>query len=108
MLTTLFTPVLSWLSDVFVGHFDAMTALGYAAQLLFTSRFVVQWLASERAGRSIVPFAFWILSMLGGTLLLVYAVIRKDPVFILGQAGGLLIYMRNIVLVMRERRMAAL
>ncbi|HAA05192.1 MAG TPA: hypothetical protein DCZ69_06215 [Syntrophobacteraceae bacterium] len=78
-------------------------AIGVGGQLLFFARFLVQWIASERAKRSIVPIAFWYFSVLGGSVLLLYAVYRKDPVFIMGQAGGLVIYFRNLVLIYRER-----
>jgi lipid-A-disaccharide synthase-like uncharacterized protein len=78
-------------------------ALGFAAQALFASRFLVQWIASERVGRSIIPNAFWFLSLGGGLLLLTYAIYRKDPVFILGQATGAFIYTRNLVLIYREQ-----
>ena len=70
-------------------------------------RFLVQWIASERAGRSVIPLAFWWFSIVGGTLLLAYALYRKDAVFILGQAFGVFIYLRNLHLVMRERRQTA-
>jgi len=73
--------------------------LGFAAQLLFSARFLVQWIASERAGMSIVPISFWFLSIMGGILLLCYAIWRRDPVFILGQATGVCIYARNLVLI---------
>jgi lipid-A-disaccharide synthase-like uncharacterized protein len=79
-------------------------AIGFAGQLLFTARFLVQWLSSERARRSVVPTAFWYLSLAGGLTLLAYALHRKDPVFIAGQAAGAIIYVRNIVLIVRERR----
>jgi len=79
-------------------------AIGFAGQLLFTARFLVQWLSSERARRSVVPTAFWYLSLAGGVTLLAYALHRKDPVFIAGQAAGAVIYVRNIVLIARERR----
>ena len=82
----------------------AWLLLGFCAQGLFTARFVVQWLASERAGRSVVPLAFWILSLLGGGLLFVYALGRHDPVFIVGQGFGLLIYARNPTFLYRERK----
>jgi lipid-A-disaccharide synthase-like uncharacterized protein len=72
--------------------------LGFTAQGLFTMRFLVQWIASERQKRSVVPKAFWYLSVVGGGLLLVYAIYRKDPVFILGQATGLIVYVRNLML----------
>ncbi|MFP5212663.1 MAG: lipid-A-disaccharide synthase N-terminal domain-containing protein [Acidobacteriota bacterium] len=78
--------------------------LGFAAQGLFSARFLVQWLASERAGKSIVPLSFWILSVFGGALLLVYAILRQDPVFILGQAAGLVIYARNLYLLYKEKK----
>lgn len=80
--------------------------LGLSGQLCFTSRFLVQWFASERLKRSVVPEAFWHLSLLGGVILLVYAVYRRDPVFILGQATGILIYLRNLYFVRNERRQA--
>ncbi len=81
-------------------------ALGFAAQFLFSARFLVQWIASERAKKSVVPLAFWYFSVLGGGLLLVYAIYRKDPVFIVGQASGLVIYLRNLYLIYRERLQA--
>jgi len=80
--------------------------LGFAAQALFASRFLVQWIASERVGRSIIPNAFWFLSLAGGLLLLTYAIYRKDPVFILGQATGAFIYTRNLILIYREQARA--
>ncbi|WP_187972113.1 lipid-A-disaccharide synthase N-terminal domain-containing protein [Aquibium microcysteis] len=93
-----------WLHDVFVAQFDGWIILGFVAQALFTMRFVVQWLASEREKRSVVPIAFWFFSLGGGTLLLVYAIQRQDPVFIAGQAMGLFIYIRNLKLIFNERR----
>ena len=77
---------------------DAWIVLGFVAQGLFTMRFLVQWIASERQKKSVVPVAFWYLSVAGGGLLLVYAIYRKDPVFILGQATGLVVYVRNLML----------
>lgn len=79
-------------------------AAGLAAQGLFSARFLVQIVASERARRSVVPEAFWYLSILGGTLLLAYAIHRQDPVFILGQAFGLIVYGRNLYFLRVERR----
>jgi len=90
--------------DVFVQRLDWWAYIGIIAQALFTGRFVVQWLASEKAGRSVIPFSFWLLSIGGGVLLLIYALYRRDPVFILGQAFGVLIYLRNLTFVLRERR----
>jgi lipid-A-disaccharide synthase-like uncharacterized protein len=74
----------------------AWLAVGFLAQLMFSMRFLVQWLASERARRSIVPETFWYFSVAGGVLLFAYAIYRMDPVFMLGQGAGLLIYARNI------------
>jgi lipid-A-disaccharide synthase-like uncharacterized protein len=78
--------------------------IGFCGQALFSARFLVQWIASERARRSIVPAAFWFFSVGGGVTLLLYALYRRDPVFIVGQAAGLLIYGRNIFFILRERR----
>ncbi|HSI41067.1 MAG TPA: lipid-A-disaccharide synthase N-terminal domain-containing protein [Xanthobacteraceae bacterium] len=94
----------SYLHDVFLIEFNAWVVLGFVAQILFTMRFVVQWYASEKAGRSVIPFAFWTFSLGGGALLLVYALYRKDPVFICGQLLSLVIYVRNLQFVLRERR----
>ena len=80
--------------------------IGFLGQALFSMRFLVQWIASERARRSIIPNAFWIFSIAGGTTLLAYAIWRRDPVFIVGQAGGLLVYSRNLYFVLRDRRQA--
>jgi lipid-A-disaccharide synthase-like uncharacterized protein len=78
--------------------------IGMAAQLMFSLRFVVQWIASERARRSIVPEAFWYFSFAGGAMLLMYAIYRLDPVFIVGQAAGLFIYARNIFFIREDKR----
>ena len=80
--------------------------LGFFAQLMFSARFLVQWLASERAGKSIVPLMFWYLSIAGSVLLLAYSIHRKDPVFILGQSMGIFIYSRNLYLIHREKKAA--
>jgi lipid-A-disaccharide synthase-like uncharacterized protein len=76
--------------------------IGLAGQACFFSRFLVQWIASERQGRSVVPRAFWYLSISGGLILLSYSLWRRDPVFILGQSVGLFVYLRNLVLLRRE------
>ena len=80
---------------------DGWLVLGLVAQTAFFARFLVQWIVSERAGRSIVPIEFWYLSLVGGILLLTYAIHRVDPVFILGQSVGLLVYSRNLWLISR-------
>ncbi|SHN14947.1 lipid-A-disaccharide synthase N-terminal domain-containing protein [Roseibium suaedae] len=96
--------LLDWLHSVFVVQFDFWIILGFFAQGMFMMRFVIQWIASERVGRSIVPVAFWFFSIGGGVLLLIYAIQRKDPVFIAGQGLGLIIYFRNLWLIFREKR----
>ncbi len=104
MLIDLSHAVGDYLHDVFYIKLDWWIALGFVAQALFTARFAVQWIASERAGRSVVPLAFWLFSISGGILLLVYALYRRDPVFILGQGLGVFIYLRNLQFVLRERK----
>ena len=76
-----------------------MAFVGIAGQLLFSSRFIVQWVASERKRDSVVPVAFWHLSILGGALTAVYAAWRRDPVFLVAQVSGLLVYVRNLMLI---------
>lgn len=78
-------------------------AIGFAGQALFSMRFIIQWFVSERAKKSIVPVAFWYFSVLGGVTLLSYAIYRSDPVFIAGQAGGLVIYARNLYFIHKHR-----
>ncbi len=79
----------------------AWVIFGLLAQLMFTGRFIIQWLASEKARKSVVPVAFWYFSLFGGVMLLMYAIHRGDPVFILGQSLGVLIYSRNLWLIYR-------
>jgi lipid-A-disaccharide synthase-like uncharacterized protein len=78
--------------------------LGLLGQVAFSARFAVQWVASERAKRSVVPTAFWVLSIAGSLLLLAYSIYRRDPVFILGQSAGLAIYTRNLYFILRTRK----
>lgn len=85
----------------------AWVAFGLGGQLLFTARFLVQWIASERQHRSVIPLAFWYFSLSGGVVLFCYALYRGDPVFVLGQSMGLLIYSRNLFLIYAERRAVA-
>ena len=78
-------------------------AVGFAGQAIFTARFLVQWVASEKKRDAVVPVAFWWLSLLGGTALLAYAIFRRDPVIITGQGMGLFVYTRNLMLVGKAR-----
>ncbi|KPU59990.1 hypothetical protein AN403_4354 [Pseudomonas fluorescens] len=77
--------------------------VGFAGQVAFTGRFVLQWLYSEYKKRSVIPTNFWYLSIVGSTLLLAYAIYREDPVFIAGQAFGSLVYFRNLQLIAKSR-----
>jgi lipid-A-disaccharide synthase-like uncharacterized protein len=79
-------------------------AIGLLGQAMFTARFLVQWLASERRGQSVVPVHFWYFSLGGGLVLLAYAVHRLDPVFIIGQLAGLFVYVRNLYFIRRSPR----
>ena len=79
-------------------------AVGLLGQLMFTARFVVQWIASERAGKSVVPVAFWYFSLIGGVVVLVYGLHKLEPVIILGQLPGVVIYTRNLWLIRAERQ----
>ena len=83
---------------------DPWNMLGTFGQALFASRFFIQWLKSEIAGKSVIPMAFWWCSLSGGLILFVYAVYRDEPVFMVGQASGLVVYVRNLWLIYRERR----
>jgi lipid-A-disaccharide synthase-like uncharacterized protein len=86
------------------GETLAWIVVGFMGQALFSARFIVQWLASERVRRSIVPRAFWYFSLAGGATLLAYAIHKRDPVFIAGQGLGLFVYLRNIYLIHSGRQ----
>ena len=79
-------------------------AIGFLGQAIFTARFVVQWVASEKCRNSVVPVTFWWLSLLGGSILLAYASYKRDPVILVGQSMGLFVYVRNLVLVRNAGR----
>jgi lipid-A-disaccharide synthase-like uncharacterized protein len=96
-----------YLYEVFVAKFDFWLAFGLVAQLFFTARFLVQWISSERAGKSIVPMAFWFFSMGGGLMTLVYGIVKREPVIIVGQALATIIYVRNIMLIVKNRGKAS-
>src|SRR6202158_5330374 len=102
MLIDLQRTIGNFLYEIFVTNFDWWVILGIVAQLMFTGRFLVQWIASEKEGRSVIPIAFWFFSIAGGLMLLAYAIYRRDPVFILGQAFGVFVYVRNLYLIMKE------
>ena len=100
-MTDLFNLLANYLHDVFVIKFDGWVILGFVAQAFFTMRFVVQWIASERARKSVIPVAFWFFSMGGGLMTLVYGIAKREPVIILGQAMATVIYLRNIMLIIK-------
>ena len=77
--------------------------IGFVGQGLFASRFIFQWIYSEKKGESYIPVIFWYLSIFGGIGLLTYAIFRQDPVIIVGQLFGIFIYLRNLVLIYRKR-----
>jgi lipid-A-disaccharide synthase-like uncharacterized protein len=81
-------------------------AFGFAGQALFSARFLIQWIASERQRKSVVPVLFWYFSLAGGLTLFLYAIYREDPVFMLGQGFGLVVYIRNLRLIRHEKRAA--
>ena len=77
--------------------------IGFLGQALFASRFVIQWIYSEKKGISYIPIIFWYLSIFGGVGLLIYAIFRKDPVIIVGQSFGIFVYLRNLILIYRRK-----
>ena len=82
--------------------------VGFVGQLVFSMRFLVQWIASERRKRSVIPSSFWYLSIGGGLVLLLYAIHKRDPVFIAGQAIGAFVYVRNLMLIHRKKKTGGL
>ncbi len=103
MLVEISREVGNYLYNVFVIKLSWLVLVGYVGQALFTMRFVVQWIATERAKRSVIPVAFWFFSIGGGLLLFGYALMVRDPVFIIGQGFGLFVYLRNLYFVYREK-----
>ncbi|MCX8044397.1 MAG: lipid-A-disaccharide synthase N-terminal domain-containing protein [Desulfobacterota bacterium] len=77
---------------------------GFLGQAAFSARFLVQWIVSERKRESVVPVSFWYLSLIGGLILFLYAIYKRDPVFIVGQGSGVIVYIRNLVLIYRKQR----
>ena len=82
---------------------DFWLFFGLLGQLCFTMRFVLQWIASEKRKESFIPVSFWAFSLIGSMILLIYAIYRMDPVFILGQAFGFTVYIRNLQLIFKKR-----
>jgi len=78
--------------------------VGFAGQALFGMRFIIQWVISEKRGESVIPLPFWYLSIGGSIILLSYAIHKQDPVFILGQSLGSIIYIRNLILISRKKK----
>ena len=103
MLVDISHEVGNYLYNVFFMKLTWLVLVGYAGQALFTMRFVVQWIATERARKSVIPVAFWFFSIGGGLLLFCYALYIRDPVFILGQGFGVFVYLRNLYFVYRQR-----
>ena len=83
---------------------DAWVVIGLVGQFMFTMRFVIQWLASEKARKSVMPVSFWFFSIAGGLIVLAYAIHKKDPVFIIGQGAGIVIYLRNLYFILVEHK----
>ena len=81
-------------------------SVGFVGQAFFSMRFLIQWIASEKRKESVIPIAFWFFSIGGGLTLLTYALHRRDPVFILGEGAGILIYARNLYLIWRKQRLS--
>ena len=89
----------------FIKNFDNFfLIIGFAGQSIFASRFIVQWIYSEKIGESAIPVIFWYLSIFGGLMLLIYAISRKDPVIITGQLFGIIVYLRNLILIYRKQK----
>jgi lipid-A-disaccharide synthase-like uncharacterized protein len=89
--------------DRIVGNLTWIAVVGFIAQAMFFGRFLVQWIASERCGRTVIPISFWYLSLIGSLGLLFYAIVKADPVFILGQMLGSVVYIRNLMLTYRPK-----
>jgi lipid-A-disaccharide synthase-like uncharacterized protein len=107
MLMSLSEDLGPYFYDLVVARFDFWAAFGIMAQFVFGARFIVQWLASERAERSVIPIGFWFLSIAGGMMTLVYGFARRDLVIVTGQALSVFIYARNLMLIARERNRRA-
>ena len=87
---------------------DLWVLVGFIGQFMFTMRFVMQWIASEKVQKSVVPVSFWFFSISGGLIVLAYAIHKQDPVFIVGQGAGLLIYFRNLYFILTQHKKSSL
>jgi lipid-A-disaccharide synthase-like uncharacterized protein len=104
-------PLLMHLADKVLGYIHGMSladkiwlAVGLIGQMMFTLRFVVQWIHSERHQKSVIPVSFWYYSLIGGLTVLAYGFHKLEPVIILGQLPGTIVYSRNLILIYREKR----
>ena len=104
-MDTFFSDIIAWFfpDGISTGE-TVLLVVGFVAQAMFSARFLVQWVVSEKKRESVIPLAFWYLSLAGGIMLFCYAVMRKDPVIMLGQGTGIFIYTRNLYLIYRKRR----
>jgi lipid-A-disaccharide synthase-like uncharacterized protein len=97
--------VIPFLPETLPEHPESlMIVVGFGGQFLFAMRFIIQWITSEGAKRSVIPVVFWYFSIGGGSVLLLYAIWRQDPVIIAGQGLGLFIYFRNLIFIHREKK----
>lgn len=104
VIATALLAIFPFLPDSLATHPEQiMVVVGFAGQGLFAMRFILQWLSSEGQGRSVIPLAFWYFSIGGGSVLLLYAIWRQDPVIISGQGLGLFIYFRNLYFIHRSK-----
>ena len=90
-----------------MSFFNGWVLFGFLGQAAFSARFIVQWIISEKNKKSTIPLAFWYLSIAGGLILFVYALYKKDPVFVIGQGAGLVVYLRNLILIKRQQSKVA-
>ena len=105
-LNELIVVILPFMETYLLNHPEAiMITIGFGGQALFATRFIIQWISSENAGKSVIPIAFWYFSISGGLVLLTYAIWRQDPVIIAGQSVGVFIYARNLYFIHREKNL---
>ena len=105
-LNELIIVILPFMKPYLLNHPEAiMITIGFGGQALFATRFIIQWITSENAGKSVIPIAFWYFSISGGLVLLTYAIWRQDPVIIAGQSVGVFIYARNLYFIHREKKL---